>query len=130
LGHLHPTLPLLSTTLPSFALGFTAEQLANMLWALATLNYIPGTPLLETAANTLLANLALCAPRQAAQVCVGGGGVKWWCSVFVVVPNAAGGGVWGGWQQLLQQLTLLANLALCAARQAAQVCVGGGSWRV
>lgn len=38
-----------------------------MLWALANLNYIPGTPLLEAAGNALLANLALCAPKQAAQ---------------------------------------------------------------
>jgi hypothetical protein len=56
------TNPTLHTT------GFTAEQLANMLWALANLNYIPGTPLLEAAGNALLTNLALCAPKQAAQV--------------------------------------------------------------
>jgi hypothetical protein len=39
-----------------------------MLWALANLHYIPGTPLLEAAGNALLTNLALCAPKQAAQV--------------------------------------------------------------
>jgi hypothetical protein len=38
-----------------------------MLWALANLNHIPGTPLLEACGNALLANLALCAPKQAAQ---------------------------------------------------------------
>jgi hypothetical protein len=49
--------------------GFTVEQLASTLWALAALTYIPGTPLLEAAAAAMLANLALCAPKQAAQVC-------------------------------------------------------------
>lgn len=57
--------------------GFSAEQLSSLLWSLASLNYIPGTPLLEAAAAALLANLALCAPQQAAQVrvymCICGG---------------------------------------------------------
>jgi hypothetical protein len=38
-----------------------------MLWSLASLSYIPGTPLLEGAAAALLGSLALVAPKQAAQ---------------------------------------------------------------
>jgi len=58
----------LTTSPCSHPAGFSAEQLASTLWALANLNYIPGSPLLEAAATALLSNLALCAPKQAAQV--------------------------------------------------------------
>jgi hypothetical protein len=43
--------------------GFTAEQLATSLWAMATLGYVPGTPLLEAAAGALGRNLPIFTPR-------------------------------------------------------------------
>jgi hypothetical protein len=43
--------------------GFTAEQLATSLWAMATLGYVPGTPLLEAAAGALGRNLSIFTPR-------------------------------------------------------------------
>jgi hypothetical protein len=49
--------------------GFTAEQLATSLWAMATLGYVPGTPLLEAAAGALGRNLSLFTPRYASASC-------------------------------------------------------------
>lgn len=43
--------------------GFTAEQLATSLWAMATLGYVPGTPLLDAAAAALGRNLSMFSPR-------------------------------------------------------------------
>lgn len=47
--------------------AFTADQLSSMMWSMATLGYVPGTPLLEAAAAALSRNAGLLSAKCASQ---------------------------------------------------------------